>query len=173
MNANPANLRRIIRNFMEKKMRLKKLILCGCISMSLCCQKPMLPEYLGFSNPQFDKTNLQNSQIAANLKFYNPNNFGLKLKRVDMDISLNDKLANHYLLDSTIIIPRKDTFFVPLSIRVDLKNLLSNALQVFITRQVKITLDGKVKLKSGILPATRHFHYEVNQSLDSLMKLGN
>jgi LEA14-like dessication related protein len=173
MNVNPANLRALMRYFMEKKTLSKWFILCGSLCLALCCQKPMLPEYLGFSNPQFDKTNLQNSQISANLKFYNPNGFGLKLKRVDMDISLNDKLANHYLLDSTIIIPKRDTFFIPLSIRLDLKNLLSNALQVFISRQVKITLDGKIKLKRGILPATRHFHYEVNQPLDSLIKLGN
>jgi hypothetical protein len=90
-----------------------------------------------------------------------------------MNISLNDKLANHYILDSTIAIPKTDSFFVPVSIKLDLKSLLSNALQVFVTRQVKVTLDGKVKLKRGILPATRHFHFEVNQSLDSLMKLTN
>jgi LEA14-like dessication related protein len=158
---------------MMEKTRWVTIIFCSCVSLILGCQKAIAPEYLGFINPKFDKTNLRESLISVNLKFYNPNNFRLKLKRVDMNISLNDKLANHYILDSTIAIPKTDSFFVPVSIKLDLKSLLSNALQVFVTRQVKVTLDGKVKLKRGILPATRHFHFEVNQSLDSLMKLTN
>lgn len=158
---------------MEKRKPFERLFIFYILFIFLGCQKPLAPEYLGFDNATFDKANLRGSMVSANLKFYNPNTFGVKLKRAEMDISLNDKLANHYLLDSTILIRQKDTFFIPISLKLDLKNLLSNALQVFVTRQVKITLDGKIKLKRGIIPYGRHFHYEVNQPLDSLMKLGN
>jgi LEA14-like dessication related protein len=173
MNVNPANLRGLITNKKLDKMLLKWLGIFGCLSLLFACQKPLVPDYLGFINPHLDKTDLQGSLVSANVKFYNPNGFGLKLKRVDMDISLNGKLANHYLLDSTIVIQKKDTFYIPVSIKLDLKNLLSNALQIFMSKQVKITLEGKVKLKRGIIPFTRHFHFEVNQPMDSLMKLIN
>ena len=173
MNANPANLRTVITNKMLDKMRLKWLGLCSGLSLLLACQKPLVPDYLGFINPHLDKTDMQGSLVSANVKFYNPNSFGLKLKRIDMDISLNGKLANHFLLDSTIAIQKKDTFYIPVSIKLDLKNLLSNALQLFMSKQVKITLEGKAKLKRGVIPFSRHFHFEVNQPMDSLMKLIN
>jgi LEA14-like dessication related protein len=173
MNLNPAILRALKTNYMLDKMIWKWFVVFGCLCLLTACQKPLIPEYLGFINPHLDRTDLQGSMVSANTKFYNPNRFGLKLKRIDMDISLNGKLANHYLLDSTIVIPQKDTFYIPVVIKLDLKNLLSNALQVFMSKQVKITLEGKVKLKRGIIPFSRHFHFEVNQPMDSLMKLIN
>jgi LEA14-like dessication related protein len=173
LKAIPANLRGLIVYNMAEKRNWKGVIVWACMFAASACQKPVIPEYLGFVNPKFDKINPQNSQVSVNLKFYNANHFGLKLKKAEMDISLNDKLANHYLLDSTIVIARTDTFYIPISMRLDLKSLFSNALQVFMSRQVKITLDGKVKMKRGILSFSRHFHYEVNQSIDSLIKLGN
>jgi LEA14-like dessication related protein len=132
------------------------------------CQKPLAPDYLGFSNAQFRSDNLKNTQVQANLKFYNPNNFGVKLKKADMDIFLNDKLANHYILDSTILINKLDTFYIPVNLQLDLKSLMGNAMQLLVSRKVKIGLDGKIRFKRGILPFKKHFHYEVNQSLDSL-----
>ena len=47
----------------------------------------------------------------------------MELKRGDVNVFLNDKLANHYVMDSTINIPKKDTFYVPLNLKVSPKLL--------------------------------------------------
>jgi LEA14-like dessication related protein len=145
------------------------MLICVAFLFLMSCQKPLAPEYLGFDNLQIMKAGGQESVVSANVKFYNPNHFNLQLKRAEMDIFLNEKLADHYLLDSTVNIPRADSFYVPVSVKINLNSILSNALQSFLNNQVKITIDGKVKLKRGAITVNRPFHYEGAQKLDALL----
>ena len=51
----------------------------------------------------------------------------MELKKGDVNVYLNDQLANHYVMDSTINIPKKDTFYVPLNLKISPKLLISSA----------------------------------------------
>lgn len=149
-------------------MRLSLLILLVALCLCWGCSTPLAPEYLGFDNLQIVKADAEESVVKANIRFYNPNHFNLQLKRAEMDIFLNDKKADHYLLDSTINIPKLDSFFVPVMVKVNLNSILQNALQAFLSNQVKISIDGKVRLKRGGITVNRPFHYEGMQKLDAL-----
>ena len=129
----------------------------------------MAPEYQGFQNLQVGKLDMKQSLVSANLKFYNPNNFDVKLKKAEMDVFINDKQANHYVIDSTIFISRRDTFYIPISLQLDIGNLFSNALQSLINNQVHIRLEGYVKLKKGIVGYKAPLHYEITQKLDDII----
>ncbi len=111
--------------------------------------------------------------LATTLKFYNPNSYSLQLRRAEMDVSLNGKHAGHSLLDSTIFIPERDTFYVPIALQLDLRSVFSNALQVLLDRQATISLDGRVKVKRGAFTFNRPFHYEGKQDLSSLFPSGS
>ncbi len=52
-----------------------------------------------------------------------------------MDIAINGKHAGHSLLDSTILIPGKDTFYVPVALQLDLSSLFSNALDMLLNKR--------------------------------------
>jgi LEA14-like dessication related protein len=150
----------------------KKLfsISAACVFIfMMSCQKPMAPEYQGFENLQIGKFSLEESRISTNLKFYNPNSFGLQLKKAEMDIFVNDKLADHYLLDSTIYISKLDTFLIPVSLKLDLKSIFSNALQALLSKEVKIRLAGYAKLKKGAVGFKVPLMYEETQKLDALL----
>ena len=146
--------------------------LCCLISTLVSCHQPEAPEYYGFQDIQVSKVSGQQTTLSATLKFYNPNPFSLQLKQAEVDVSLNGRHAGHSELDSTILIPQKDTFYVPVSMQVDLQGLLSNALQVLLSKQVTIALDGRVKLKRGMVPINRPFHYEGKQDISSFMPSG-
>jgi len=133
------------------------------------CQKPMAPEYHGFDNLQVGKFSLEESRISTNLKFYNPNSFDLQLKKAEMDIFVNEKLADHYLLDSTIYISKLDTFLIPVSLKINLGNIFSSALQALMSKEVKIRLAGYAKLKKGALGFKVPLLYEETQKLDALL----
>jgi LEA14-like dessication related protein len=145
---------------------------CCLIFTMFGCHQPEAPEYYGFQDIMVSKVAGQQTTLSATLKFYNPNPFSLQLKQAEVDVSLNGKHAGHSRLDSTIFIPQRDTFFVPVSMQVDLQSLLSNALQVLLNKQVTIALDGNVKLKRGMIPISRPFHYEGKQDLSSFMPSG-
>jgi len=134
------------------------------------CHQPEAPEYYGFQDLRIGNSNGQQATLGTTLKFYNPNPFSLQLKGAEMDVLLNGKPAGHSVLDSTVLIPKKDTFYVPVTLQINLQGLLSNALQVFLEKQVTVTLDGRVRLKRGAIPFSRPFHYEGKQDLNALLQ---
>jgi LEA14-like dessication related protein len=138
------------------------------------CRQPEAPEYYGFQNLQVGGISGGQTNLSATVKLYNPNPYSLQLKRAEVDIAINGKHSGHSLLDSTIFIPAKDTFYVPVALQVDLKSLFNNALQLLMGKQnATITLDGRVKIKKGMLTFNRPFHYEGRQDLSSLMPSGS
>ena len=109
---------------------------------------------------------MDSALLHAELAFYNPNAFNMELKRGDVNVYLDDRLANHYVLDSTINIPKKDSFFVPLNLRVSPKLLLGSALKMLMNdAQIKVRLEGSVRVIRSGVGFTVPINYEVMQSL--------
>jgi LEA14-like dessication related protein len=150
----------------------------GLIFMLFCCwiitscHQPQAPEYYGFQDLRIGRADGQQPTLGTTLKFYNPNSFGLTLKGAEMDVWLNGKPAGHSVLDSTVQIPKKDTFFVPVTMQLNLQGLLGNALQILMEKQVTVVLDGKVHLKRGAIPFSRPFHYEGKEDINALLQGG-
>jgi len=143
----------------------------NCFVLSVIgCARPLNPEYRGLQSVQLNKLGMNESLISANLKFYNPNNFRLQLKHADVDILLNDKRAAHCRIDSTIDIPKLDSFFVPISFNISLGSIFSNALQFILNGKAKVNAEGYVKLKKSAIAFSVPIHYEGYQSLDSLLQ---
>ncbi len=78
--------------------------------------------------------------------YFNPNNYGLQLKRTDLDIYINDVLLGHTSQEYQITIPRKEEFSIPIHIDVDMQNLLRNSISVMSKKQVMVKLIGSVKV---------------------------
>ena len=150
----------------------------GLLIIAAGCRQPLAPDYYGFQNLQVGQVGQMGlaggfTTLSTTLKFYNPNPFSLQLKRAELDVSINGKHAGHSLLDSTIFIPQKDTFFVPVSMSLDLKSIFSNALAVLLNQEATISLDGRVRIKRGMVTFSRPFHYDGKQDLKSLLPSGS
>jgi LEA14-like dessication related protein len=138
------------------------------------CRQPQPMEYFGFQNLQVGAVNGGKTNVSAIVKLYNPNSIKLKLKRAEADIIVNGQHAGHSLLDSTILIPGKDTFYVPVTLELDMRGLLGNALQMLMgKREAAIVVDGRVRVKKGMFTFNRSFHYEGKEDLNSLMPSGS
>lgn len=134
------------------------------------CKQPMAPDYRGVESVTITKITLNESRVEANVKFYNPNDFKLQMKHADISISANDKFIGHCIIDSTINIPRQDSFYIPVSVNVDLKNIMGNALQLLLNGRVKINADGFIRLKKSAIAFKVPVHYEEYERLDSLLE---
>jgi LEA14-like dessication related protein len=151
---------------------INAVALAALIVWASGCRQPEAPEYYGFQDIQVGRAAGSLTSLSTTLKFYNPNPYSLKLLRAEIDVSLNGKHAGHSLLDSTIFIPGKDTFFIPVSMQLDLRSIFSNALAVLLEKQATISLDGRVKIRRGALTFNRPFHYDGKQDLNSLLPGG-
>src|SRR5687767_10729567 len=86
------------------------------------CSSPKELEYQDYKNFHLDKMGFNTSRVSLDLQYYNPNNFGLQLKRTDLDIFINNVFLGHSASDTLINIPRRDTFLLPIKFDMDMKN---------------------------------------------------
>jgi len=140
------------------------------IILTTSCRQPQAPEYYGFQNLQLGRGADGQATLATTVKMYNSNPFNLYLKRAEVDVLINGKHAGHSLLDTTIFIPKKDTFFVPIALQIDMKAIFSNALSLLQNPKVNVTLDGRVKVTKGMMTFNRPFHYEGKEDINELLQ---
>src|SRR6267142_2027079 len=114
----------------RKKGRLGWVAVIVLIGSLAGCHQPQPPEYYGFQNIQVARGAGGQTKLSTIVKLYNPNPFNLQLKRAEVDVLINGKHAGHSLLDTTLFIPKRDTFFVPVAVDIDMKAIFSNALSL-------------------------------------------
>jgi LEA14-like dessication related protein len=109
------------------------------------------PDFIDARNFRLAAIGLKSSTVKTDLVYFNPNNFGLNLKTAELDVYLNNRYAGHSLLDTMVHVPAKDTFFVPVSVQVDMKNVFPNALTILMSDSIDLRVEGKMKVgKAGI-----------------------
>jgi LEA14-like dessication related protein len=137
-------------------------ITCCCLLLS--CGTPKAIEYRDFKNLQVGKLGFASSQVKMDLIYYNPNNFGLQLKRTDLDVYIDDVLLGHTTQEYQISILKKADFTIPLAIDVDMKNMLKNGLVMLAKKEVTMKLKGTVKMGKANVFISFPVNYEGKQS---------
>jgi hypothetical protein len=92
----------------------------------------------------------------------------MQLKTAQVDVFFNEKFVGHSVLDTLINIPKADTFLIPVSMDVKLKNLLSNAAQLLLNPDVMVKLNGNAKIGRGGIFVNVPINYEGKQRIDLL-----
>jgi LEA14-like dessication related protein len=149
---------------------MKKVILlpllAACLFGLSFCSKPKEPDYIDFKNLRLQKASLEQSIISLELRYFNPNNFKLQLKEASMDVYFNDKFLGHSVLDSLIQIPGRDTFSIPVSMEVKVKDIATNAMQLLLNPEVMVKLTGNAKLGKGGIFINYPIKYEGKQRIE-------
>jgi LEA14-like dessication related protein len=127
------------------------------------CREPRELEYRDFKNLSTENLGFSSSTIKVDLVYYNPNNFGLQLKRTDLDVFINGNLLGHTAQDYQISIPRKGEFTLPLKIDVDMKNAYRNAFPALFGKEVMVKITGKVKVGKANVFKSFNVNYEGKQ----------
>lgn len=89
----------------------------------------------------------------------------MRLKKVEVDISVNEKYLGHSKLDSLIRIPKNDTFSVPVKVNVDMKTLLNNSLMAALSNELDIKIEGSTKIGKGGIYFNFPIFYQGKQKL--------
>ncbi len=122
------------------------LIFLFLTNLLTSCSVPKELEYRDFKNLTIEKMGFSSSAIKMDLIYYNPNNFGLELNRMDLDIFINNNYLGETSQDYQISIPRREEFSIPIKIDVDMKNLLKNGFTTFLNNEVTIKVTGTIKV---------------------------
>jgi LEA14-like dessication related protein len=133
------------------------------IIIATSCQAPKDLVYRDFKNLKVEKLGFGATTLKIDLIYYNPNNFGLQLKYTDLDIYIDDNYLGHSAQDYQITIPRLAEFTLPLEVKVDMKNILRNALSSVLGKEVMVKVTGSVKLGKANVYKTFKVNYEGKQ----------
>ena len=124
------------------------------------CSAPKELEYRDYKNFGITKLGFSRSQVKMDLEYYNPNNFGLQLRRTDVDVCINNTLLGHTGSDTLIQIPKRGAFLLPIKFDVDMQNVLKNAWNTFLNDEVTVKVTGKVKVGKGNVFMSFPVNYE-------------
>ena len=130
-------------------MQKKYFTLILLATAFLSCSSPKALEYKTYHNFSVSNLGFDKSTVGLELEYYNPNNFGMQLKKTDLDIFINGNLLGHSTTDTLLKIPRRSTFIIPVKFDVDMKNAFKNAYNAFTGKEILIRLNGKIKIGKG------------------------
>ena len=136
------------------------LVFLAIIVFMTSCREPKALEYRDFKNLSSDKLGFSSSIFNIDLVYYNPNNFGLDLKKTNLDIYIDNNYLGHTEQDYQIHIPKKGEFTLPVKIDVDMKNAYKNALPALFGKEVLLKVTGKIKLGKANVYKTFDVNYE-------------
>lgn len=117
-------------------------------------------EYKSYSNFKIEKPGFTNSRISLNLEYFNPNNFGLQLRRSELDIFIDNNFLGHSSFDTLINIPRKSNFILPVKFDADMKNLYKNAFNTVFNKELLIKVTGQIKVGKANVFMSMPVNYE-------------
>ncbi|MFT3981308.1 MAG: LEA type 2 family protein [Ferruginibacter sp.] len=134
-------------------MRRRPLLLLVIFFAAImaACSTPKDLEFREYNNVSLDKMGFSSSALKMNLVYYNPNNFGMELKRTELDIYVDSTFLGHSSQELQVAIPKRDVFTIPLKIDLDMKNLFKNGLTTLMNKEVLVRAVGSVKVgKAGV-----------------------
>jgi LEA14-like dessication related protein len=145
-------------------------ILTGVFIMAILasCAKPKDLEFVDIQNIKVVKWGLSESVIGLDVRFYNPNKQQVKLKDAVAKVYVNSAFLGDTNMDSTVVVPRRDTFAVPLLLKVQTATAIAKMMETAKDSAVTVRVDGTVKMgKAGVF-LTYPIKYEKLQSLADL-----
>ncbi len=135
---------------------------------SFSCKSPKAFVYRDIKNFKVNNLGFTKSRVSMNLLFFNPNNYGVKLKKVDCDLYLDSNYVGKVVLDTLMLIPRSSEFSLPTSFNIDMKTLFKNSINLIFNNEVLIGAKGTSRVGKGIFYVTIPFNYEGRQKLNLL-----
>ena len=130
---------------------LKTLLLLIVVTVSACEMPKQAPVFKNVTQVKTKKVSGANLNLTANAIFYNPNDMGLKLKGVEIDVLLEGKKVGHISQREKIKIPSKGDFAVPLNVDLDLKQsgMISGIFGMLSGKKMEAEFIGYVRISKN------------------------
>ncbi|PUZ24304.1 Late embryogenesis abundant protein [Chitinophaga costaii] len=132
---------------------MKKGFWIGLVALcwigSSACEKVKDLQFVRVAGVTFESLGFTQSKVRIELAYYNPNGFNLRLKDASFDLFFDDVPVGHSVQDTMIDIPSRDTFYFPVKLDINMKNVFSNALSALSNREVTIRATGNCKVGKG------------------------
>lgn len=143
---------------------LYPIFLLGLLLTS--CSQPQPVKFAGYRNIRFSNQGFSMGIIQMDAAFYNPNPYPMKIKDATLNVLINHLPFGEITQDSLRLMPAKDTFFMPVSLKINLIDFIQKVASISGSDSILLEANGSCKIgKSGVfikLP----LHYKSKQVLN-------
>ncbi|MCY7420731.1 MAG: hypothetical protein LH478_03200 [Chitinophagaceae bacterium] len=136
------------------------------VLLLVSCSKPQGFEYRDLKNFKVNNWGFDRSNISMDLVYFNPNSFGVDLKKVDCDIYLDNNFVGKFSLDTIMHISRNSEFSLPANMEVDMRNIFKNSVNMLFSREVLVGAKGSTRVGKGGIFVNVPFNYEGRHKVD-------
>lgn len=127
------------------------------------CKKPQGFDYRDMKNFKIDSLGFDHSNVSMDLVYFNPNNFGVELKKVDCDVYVEHNYVGKFNLDTLMHITKRSEFAIPCKMQVSMKNMFKNALTTIFASDFLVEVKGTVRAGRMGIFITVPFTYSARQ----------
>ena len=136
----------------------------------LSCRTFKDPVYKSTDVLKVKKLDAKESVLVVQLNYYNPNKWGLKLKKAEGNAWLNGGFLGHFKMDTVIHISANSDFSIPVNLTITLKDVYTNAVNAILNPEVTIKVEGNARFGKGGVFIHYPIRYEEKIPIDELMK---
>jgi len=133
------------------------------------CMRYQDIKFVGIENVKMGKIGMNETTMEMNLIFNNPNKLGAMLNNAGGKAWIQDIYIGDFLLNEDVKIPARSDFSVPVRLKVNLKDLLSNSLNLITRDSVTIKLDGNARLSKGSIIKNFPLQYNGKKASSELL----
>ena len=151
-------------------IRIGYLLLIPMLIWMSACHAPRQLVYQNIEHFSLKNVGLSKSTLTMDIRLYNPNKYGICIKDADVDVFMNGKNLGKLDVNKQCYLGRKDTVSLPVKLDVDMKNVLSDVMQLFLNTEVNIKVVGKIKAGRHGLFVNIPVSYEGKQDILSGLK---
>ena len=116
------------------------------------CKKLEAPVFKSIGQVEVKSRSNTNITVVGEVNFYNPNNYKITLKHVDIDVLLNNKHLTNYTRDYNLKIDENEYFSVPVEISFTLadlnSNVISSAISALLGKKQQLGYNGHIRVKA-------------------------
>lgn len=125
------------------------------------------PELKSIDKIHVDKINFKKVDLRFDLLISNANTYSIKLKSVDADVYIGDKLMGNILADTMLVLKNNSTSRLSVTLNSSPEKIVRNLpdiLQaIYFEKIAKVKIEGDVKVKArGI---SKQIHFEITEKV--------
>lgn len=128
------------------------------------CTEPRDLEFVDIQRLRIEKWGLAESEIGLDLRLYNPNKNSVQMKEGKARIYANSTYLGEAEMDDLLTVPSRDTFAIPLSLRVPTMSTLGELIRLSADSSVLVRVEGSVRMgKAGLFRSYSIFYEEMQR----------
>ncbi|MCG2617356.1 LEA type 2 family protein [Terrimonas sp. NA20] len=133
------------------------------------CRTLKDPVFDGIESVSVGEVGVDSSVVTLNLKYYNPNSSGAKLTSASGSAWMENSFLGTFMVDSTVRIPARDSFRIPVKLSVDMNKLLKSSITLLFKKEVTIRIEGEARAGRNGFYKRFPVKYEGRQDISQLI----